>query len=98
MTPQEERDNRLQQINDLLMPYVKPSRFSWVLSDQYKAVADLARSFYSLEVIDDIWVATYWPGEHVEKCCGAAYNLYVLTKRPVGISFNDIHIVIGAEG
>jgi len=97
VTPQEERENRVQQINDLLMPYVKSSPHATVMQNQYAQVADIARKCASLEMIDEIWVATFWPGDHVGDACATAYNLHSLTKVPVGLQFNDINIVIGAE-
>ncbi|WOF74185.1 hypothetical protein QMT40_001832 [Parvibaculaceae bacterium PLY_AMNH_Bact1] len=98
VTPQEERDNRVQQINDLLMPYVKPSPHASVMQNQYQQVAEISRKCWSLEMIDDVWVAAFRPGSHVGDCCATAYNLHTLTNIPVGLQFNDIFITIGAEG
>lgn len=97
MIPQEERDNRGQQIYDRLMPYVTPSPNALVMQNQYELVADIARKCESLEKIDGTWAATFWPGDHVGDCCATAYNLFGLTKLSVNLTFNDTNIVIGAE-
>ena len=89
-------EKRKQEIESLLLPYVRQSPSALRMADQYqtiKAIVDGVRDL-SFDLANNNWFAEFYGGSEFCRAGAVAWLLHSFTRKSVRFTFNGSEIVI----